>query len=98
MSSEYYISCINKENHLFWVFCLPRQKKKIKKNAEIKTFVLQVAEAVPTNSKALTSCAVRYHRSCQVTDLYQIALFSMTVSALIAARHGKHQVGYFNTM
>lgn len=92
MSSEYYISCINKENHLFWVFCLGF------KNAKIKTFVLQVVEAVPTNSKAFTSCAVRYHRSCQVTDLYQIALFSMTVSALIAARHGKHQVGFFNTM
>lgn len=95
MSSEYYISCINKENHLFRGF-LPSPTEK--KNAKIKTFVLQVVEAVSTNSKAFTSCAVRYHRSCQVTDLYQIALFSMTVSALIAARHGKHQVGYFNTM
>lgn len=64
----------------------------------METLVWQAADVVPTNSIALTSCAVRYHRSFQVTDLYQIALFSMTVSALMAARHGKHQVGYFNTM
>lgn len=64
----------------------------------MKTLVWQAADVVPTNSKALTSCAVTFHRSCQVTDLYQIALFSMPVSALMGARHGEHQVGYFNTM